>query len=115
MGLAARLVAAVVVLPAATALAPPLPVLDASAVAATLWRQRELWATDVHGLVRCGGEGEPRFRLAYMPIRNRAESIAHCWKYLLVEDPLAHTQKKERRGRRGDATRPAASASSRTQ
>lgn len=73
-----RAVLASCVLATATALAPlppsSLPVMDASTMARTIWRQRELWATDLHAIVPCG-EGPPRYRLAYMAMRNRAEVL----------------------------------------
>ena len=53
-----------------------LPTLDAVTVAKHLWETSDLFATDVHGIVRCGPEGvPPRFRLAYMPCRNRGEIL----------------------------------------
>lgn len=37
-----------------------------------LWTTGDLFETDVHAIIRCGF-GAPRFRLAYMPCRNRGE------------------------------------------
>eukprot|EP00588_Corethron_pennatum_P004262 CAMPEP_0194281798 /NCGR_PEP_ID=MMETSP0169-20130528/21597_1 /TAXON_ID=218684 /ORGANISM="Corethron pennatum, Strain L29A3" /LENGTH=314 /DNA_ID=CAMNT_0039026957 /DNA_START=74 /DNA_END=1018 /DNA_ORIENTATION=+ len=51
-----------------------LPIVDAETVARGLWERRDLYKTNVHGiLVR--GEGNPKFRLAYLPCRNRGEII----------------------------------------
>uniref|UniRef100_A0A7S1MWL7 GST C-terminal domain-containing protein n=1 Tax=Hemiselmis andersenii TaxID=464988 RepID=A0A7S1MWL7_HEMAN len=55
------------------AISPP-PLKDAAEVARGLWVTKDLFKTEEHALIRCG-EGEPRFRLAYMPIRNRGEII----------------------------------------
>ena len=54
-----------------------LPILEAEDVARSLYEKRDLFKTDIHGVIRCGckdGE-EPRFRLTYMPCRNRGEII----------------------------------------
>jgi len=40
-----------------------------------VWESRALWDTRMHAVVKCGGEGEPRYRIAYMPMRNRVETI----------------------------------------
>mgnify|MGYP002829789716 CR=1 FL=1 len=41
-----------------------------------LWATRDLFSTDVHGIVRCGPQlAPPRFRLAYIPCRNRGEIL----------------------------------------
>lgn len=61
----------------ALATAPPvhhaLPTrMEPEALARILWDTGDLFATDCHALLRCGS-GAPRFRLAYMPCRNRGE------------------------------------------
>ena len=49
---------------------------DATAVQKHLWATRDLFSTDVHGIVRCGPQlAPPRFRLAYIPCRNRGEIL----------------------------------------
>jgi glutathione S-transferase len=51
-------------------------VAEAEDVARKLWKTRDLFKTDVHAVIRCGsGEGLPRFKFSYMPIRNRGEII----------------------------------------
>ena len=56
-------------------LSHPVPVVQpADDVAKALWAKRDLFKTDVHAIIRCG-KGSPRFRLAYMPCRNRGEII----------------------------------------
>eukprot|EP00425_Heterocapsa_triquetra_P014899 CAMPEP_0195133188 /NCGR_PEP_ID=MMETSP0448-20130528/148346_1 /TAXON_ID=66468 /ORGANISM="Heterocapsa triquestra, Strain CCMP 448" /LENGTH=257 /DNA_ID=CAMNT_0040171229 /DNA_START=153 /DNA_END=923 /DNA_ORIENTATION=+ len=54
---------------------PSPPTLPAESVARALWEKRDLFKTDMHAIIRCGPEGESRFRLAYMPCRNRGEII----------------------------------------
>jgi len=54
--------------------APP-PTVSAESVARSLWATRDLFKTDVHAVIRCGEGGEPHFRLAYMPCRNRGEIL----------------------------------------
>ena len=54
--------------------APP-PTVSAESVARSLWATRDLFKTDVHAVIRCGGDGAPRFRLSYMPCRNRGEIL----------------------------------------
>ena len=48
--------------------------MSADKVARSLWETRDLFKTDLHAVIRCG-HGEPRYRLAYMPCRNRGEII----------------------------------------
>ena len=49
---------------------------DATAVQKHLWATRDLFSTDIHGIVRCGPQlAPPRFRLAYIPCRNRGEIL----------------------------------------
>jgi glutathione S-transferase len=52
--------------------------MDAAEAAQTIWKTDYLFETDVHALVRCGKDGDqepPRFRLAYLPARNRGEIL----------------------------------------
>ena len=57
-----------------------LPTLDAVTVAKHLWETSDLFATDVHGIVRCGPEGvPPRFRLAYMPSHMPLKAMKMLW------------------------------------
>lgn len=58
----------------AAAAASPLPVVSADSLRRELWAtpERDLFRTNVHAILRCG-EGAPRFRLCYMPVRNRGE------------------------------------------
>jgi len=67
---------AAALLPAiAFGLAPP-PVISAQAHAESLWTVRDLFATEVHGVIPCHAErGPSAFRLAYMPCRNRGEIL----------------------------------------
>jgi len=61
----------------------PVPILSAIDVARNIWStEGGLYETDVHGIVRChcGEDGDgveriPRYRLLYMPMRNRGEII----------------------------------------
>lgn len=46
--------------------------MSAEEVRRHLYTAEDLWSTDVHAVISCG-EGEPRFRLGYMPMRNRCE------------------------------------------
>lgn len=48
------------------------PVMAPEQLKAAIWQKRYLFDTDVHATLR-NGEGAPRFRLAYMPMRNRIE------------------------------------------
>mmetsp|Transcript_16364 Transcript_16364/g.27435 ORF Transcript_16364/g.27435 Transcript_16364/m.27435 type:complete len:338 (-) Transcript_16364:354-1367(-) len=57
-------------------------VMEADEVATTLWTDEYLFETTVHGIIRCGDEKyasdidwKPKFRLAYMPMRNRGEIL----------------------------------------
>lgn len=55
------------------------PVVEARAIAAHLWRKRDLFTTSEHAILRCNEHlGPPRFRLAYMPCRNRGEILRLC-------------------------------------
>ena len=51
------------------------PTLEPAHVQRLLWASRDLFDTNVHAIVRCRPEGAtaPRFRLAYLPCRNRCE------------------------------------------
>ena len=50
--------------------------MDASDVARSLWQKHDLFKTDVHAIIRCHAPHEtPRFRLTYMPCRNRGEIL----------------------------------------
>ena len=57
---------------AASLLAPPIA--DARDVARSLWAKHDLFETDVHAIIQVG-PSPPRFRLAYMPCRNRGEIL----------------------------------------
>lgn len=48
--------------------------MDATSVAEKIWKDSYLFETEVHALVRCGEE-EPKYRLAYMAMRNRGEIL----------------------------------------
>ena len=59
---------------AAMQVRPRPPVKDAAEVARRLWSQSYLYDTDEHATIRVRPTaGEPSFRMAYMPIRNRGE------------------------------------------
>jgi len=49
-----------------------LDVVDAEDLRRQLYLARDLWSTEMHCILR-RGHGEPQFRLAYMPMRNRCE------------------------------------------
>ena len=62
-----------VLLVAPLSLACPQPaVMDATAVSRILWKTRDLFQTDLHAVIRCGA-GIPKFKLCYLPCRNRVE------------------------------------------
>jgi len=48
--------------------------ISAEGLKKSLYKSGGLWETDMHVLLKCG-EGKPRFRIAYMPMRNRMEVI----------------------------------------
>jgi len=48
------------------------PTITAAELRTQLYNSGGLWNTDMHVIINCG-EGDPRFRLAYMPMRNRVE------------------------------------------
>lgn len=52
-------------------------VMEAHEVANSLWTESNLYETTAHAIVRCncGVEDKPRFRLSYMPARNRGEIL----------------------------------------
>jgi len=52
--------------------------MSAESIAKALWDKNDLFETDVHGIMQCNLKGEAddaKFRLAYMPCRNRGEII----------------------------------------
>ena len=51
--------------------------MDAIQAAQKIWRDNYLFETDIHAVIRCGTDDDvsPRFRLAYMPMRNRGEIL----------------------------------------
>lgn len=53
------------------------PYVDAAQAAQKIWDDDYLYDTDIHAVIRCGNEidAAPRYRLAYMPMRNRGEII----------------------------------------
>ena len=52
------------------------PYVGAREVAAHLWTVRDLFETSIHAVVRCNKDGGPsKYRLAYMPCRNRGEIL----------------------------------------
>jgi len=54
------------------------PYMDAIQAAQKIWKDNYLFETDIHSVIRCGYENsdtQPRFRLAYMPMRNRGEIL----------------------------------------
>ena len=64
----------------AALLLPPIAfavqVMEARDVARTLWQKHDLFETDVHAIIRCHAlEEKPRYRLMYMPCRNRGEIL----------------------------------------
>jgi len=50
------------------------PTTDALTAAQKIWKDEYLYETDIHAIIRCGND-IPRFHLAYMPMRNRAEIL----------------------------------------
>ena len=58
---------------AVTSAQKPTPVrMEPEEVQRAIWSKVELFSTDLHAVMR-NGDGAPRFRLAYMPCRNRGE------------------------------------------
>jgi len=51
---------------------PGVRTMPADEVSREIWLSGDLWNTSMHTIIRCG-EGDPRFSLAYMPMRNRVE------------------------------------------
>ena len=53
--------------------------MDAVEAAKKIWKDHYLFETDIHAVVRCGNSNDedhtPRYRLAYMPMRNRGEIL----------------------------------------
>eukprot|EP00548_Thalassiothrix_antarctica_P006854 CAMPEP_0194143212 /NCGR_PEP_ID=MMETSP0152-20130528/12404_1 /TAXON_ID=1049557 /ORGANISM="Thalassiothrix antarctica, Strain L6-D1" /LENGTH=286 /DNA_ID=CAMNT_0038842513 /DNA_START=113 /DNA_END=970 /DNA_ORIENTATION=- len=52
--------------------------MDTVKAAQKIWKDNYLFETDIHAVIRCGnddGRQKPRFRLAYMPMRNRGEIL----------------------------------------
>lgn len=48
--------------------------MDAITASRKIWNDSYLFETDIHVIIKCGKD-EPRFHLAYMPMRNRGEII----------------------------------------
>ena len=55
-------------------IATRLPTISAESLQRELWATpgRDLFKTDIHAILHCGN-GAPRFRLMYLPVRNRGE------------------------------------------
>ena len=53
--------------------------MHADQAAQQIWKDQYLFETDLHAIIRCGGNDDnttkPRFHLAYMPMRNRGEIL----------------------------------------
>ena len=51
--------------------------MNAMQAAQQIWKDNYLFETDIHAVINCGkgGDRSPRFRLAYMPMRNRGEIL----------------------------------------
>jgi len=53
---------------------PPIPFMDAAEMRREVYAAHNLWNTSMHAIIKCGGDGgEARYRLVYMPMRNRCE------------------------------------------